>query len=94
MLYAVLLAFFIRIMDEPLVMQPDNPFLISMHAAALPHIVGIPRGDMAVMFAETAECLLFALLLGILCRLIFGTKPRQLHTLNSGARWPAGYRTA
>ena len=42
MLYAVLLAFFIRILDEPLQLQPGNPFLVAIHAGALPHIIAIP----------------------------------------------------
>jgi hypothetical protein len=83
MLYAVLLAFFVRIIDEPLRMQPDNPFLIAMHAAALPHIIGIARGDMGIMFAEAAECVLFAVLLGVVTRAIFGSQRRQSPTVIS-----------
>jgi hypothetical protein len=74
MLYAVLLAFGIRIFDEPMRLQPSNPFLIYMHASALPHIASIPRGDMGIMTKEAAQSVLFAVLLGIACRIIFGTE--------------------
>jgi hypothetical protein len=76
MLYAVLLAFFMRFLDEPLQMQPTNPFLIYIHAAALPHVASIPRGDMGIMVKEAIQCVIFAVLLGIACRLIFGTQKR------------------
>ncbi|MCC7476809.1 MAG: hypothetical protein IT425_15570 [Pirellulales bacterium] len=71
-LYAVLLAFGARIMDEPMRLQPGNPFLIYMHAAALPHVVAIPRGDMGGMVIQAAQCVLFAYLLGFVYRQVFG----------------------
>ncbi|HEX3601084.1 MAG TPA: hypothetical protein VHU84_13120 [Lacipirellulaceae bacterium] len=89
-LYAVLLALFIRIIDEPIKLQPDNPFLIAIQAAALPHIVGIPRGDMAIMFVESADCVLFAFVLGIACRLMFGTAQRPVPTGTLNPQWPNG----
>jgi hypothetical protein len=73
-LYALLIAFGIRLLDVPLRDQPTNPFLISMHAAAYPHVVAIPRGDLGIMTIETAECFLFAILTGIVCRMMFGTE--------------------
>lgn len=79
-LYGFLLAFSARVIDEPLRMQPTNPFLISIHAGALPHVVGIIRGDMAIMYAEAAECVLFAVLMGVACRLIFGTQKLPVAT--------------
>jgi hypothetical protein len=74
MLYAMLVALGIRMMDEPLRLQPNNPFLISLHAAALPHVAGFARGDFGVMTTETLECFLFAIALGIACRIMFGTE--------------------
>lgn len=74
LLYALLIAFGIRLLDDPLRAQPTNPFLISMHAAALPHVIAIPRGDIGIMTIETVECFIFAALLGIACRLLFGTE--------------------
>lgn len=74
MLYAVLLAFWIRILDEPLRCQPSNPFLICIHAAVLPHVVSICRGDMGIMMIESIEGVLFVFILGLTCRAIFGTQ--------------------
>jgi hypothetical protein len=73
-LYAILVVVGIRFMDEPMLRQPGNPFLVSMHAAALPHVVAFARGDFAVMAMETIECFVFAVLLGFVCRMIFGTE--------------------
>jgi len=89
-IYAILLAFFMRLIDEPLRQQPDNPFLIYMLASAIPHIVAIPRGDMGVMTMQAGQCVLFAFVLGLACRAIFGTR-------RTSARAPAqpngpGYR--
>ncbi len=78
MLYAVLLAIGIRIMDEPLRLQPDNPFLIYMLASSVPHLAAITRGDMGGMTMQTGQCVLFAVLLGIACRVIFGTQRNPL----------------
>ena len=77
MLYAVLLAFGARILDEPLRSQPGNPFLIYMQASAFPHIVGIARGDLGIMTKEVAQCVLFTVILGYVCRVVFGTSRRQ-----------------
>jgi hypothetical protein len=88
MLYAVLLAFFIRILDEPLQLQPANPFLIYMHASALPHVASIPRGDMGIMVKEAAQAIIFAFLLGVACRIIFGTKKSTLPVPSRQARLP------
>jgi hypothetical protein len=48
--------------------------LIYIHAAALPHVASIPRGDMGIMVKEAIQCGIFAVLMGIACRLIFGTQ--------------------
>ena len=71
-LYGFLLAFGIRILDEPLKLQPSNPFLIYMHATVLPHIAGIPRGDMGSMVKEAGQGVLFVFLLGVVGRALFG----------------------
>ncbi len=73
-LYALLAAMGIRLMDDPLRQQPNNPFLISLHAAALPHVAGFARGDFGIMTNEIAECFVFAILLAWACRLLFGTE--------------------
>jgi hypothetical protein len=74
MLYAVLLAFGVRILDEPMRLQPGNPFLIFMQTSALPHVLSIPRGDMGIMTINVIESVIFALLLGFACRVFFGTR--------------------
>jgi hypothetical protein len=94
MLYAVLLAAGIQIFDQPMRMQPGNPFLVGIHAAALPHIVAIPRGDMGIMVAEAGECILFAVLLGFVCRSIFGTQWRPWPGAAADARWQSSYPSA
>ena len=43
--YAGLLATFLRLLDEFLVRQPDNPFLIGLFVSIFPHIIGWVRGD-------------------------------------------------
>jgi hypothetical protein len=73
-LYAILCAFGIRIIDDPMSDQPGNSFLIAMLATAGPHIVAIPRGDFGNMVADTGEAVLFAILVGIVCRILFGTQ--------------------
>jgi hypothetical protein len=74
MLYAFLLAFGVRFLDEPMKLQPGNPFLISMHASIMPHVIAIPRGDMGIMVQQAAQGVLCIILLGFVCRIIFGSK--------------------
>jgi len=77
-LYCFLIVLLIRFLDEPLRLQPDNPFLLYMHATVLPNIAGIPRGDMGSFVKETLQGVLFALILGYTSRLIFGVKRRSV----------------
>jgi hypothetical protein len=77
-LYAILLAAFMRLIDEPLRLQPNNPFLQYILASAFPHIVAIPRGDLGGMTLEVALSVLYAVILGVTCRIIFGTQQRPL----------------
>jgi hypothetical protein len=72
-LYAFLIAIAIRFLDDPLKRQPTNPFLIATFASAAPHILAFPRGDFGTMAIETIECFLFAGLLLIGARILFGT---------------------
>jgi hypothetical protein len=74
LLYAFLTAIGIHLLDDPLRAQPSNPFLIAMHAAALPHVVTFPRGDFGIMTIETIECFIFAVILAVACRMVFGTE--------------------
>jgi hypothetical protein len=72
-LYAYLAVFGVRLIDDPLIRQPHNPFLISILATASPHILGWPRGDLGIMSMETMQAFLFAIILGIIGRILFGT---------------------
>jgi hypothetical protein len=73
-LYGFLASVGLRFIDDPLLRQPTNPFLVAMFTAAAPHILGWTRGDLGVMTIETAECYLFAIILAISARLFFGTE--------------------
>jgi hypothetical protein len=72
-MFGYMAAFGIRFFDDPLMRQPSNPFLIAMLAAAAMHIVAWPRGDLAVMTFEVAECLFFTIALAWIGRFLFGT---------------------
>jgi hypothetical protein len=77
-MFGYLAAFGVRFFDDPLRRQPSNPFLIAMLAAAAMHIVAWPRGDLAVMTFEVAECFFFTIGLAICGRFLFGTDRPQL----------------
>jgi hypothetical protein len=72
--YGVLIAIALRFLDDPFLRQPTNPFMMSAFAAAAPHIVGWPRGDIGVMSTEILECFLFVFAMGVGARLFFGTE--------------------
>jgi hypothetical protein len=72
-MFGYMAAFGIRFFDDPLLRQPTNPFLIAMLAAAAMHIIAWPRGDLAVMTFEVAECFFFTLALSWIGRFFFGT---------------------
>jgi hypothetical protein len=71
--YAYLIAFLIRLIDIPLQRQPTNPFLISLLAAAMPHVLALPRGDFGVMGIETIICFVYIVPLAFVGRMLFGT---------------------
>jgi hypothetical protein len=72
-MFGYMAAFGIRFFDDPLMRQPTNPFLIAMLAAAAMHIIAWPRGDLAVMTFEVAECFFFTMALSWIGRFFFGT---------------------
>jgi hypothetical protein len=73
-LYAYLAVLGVRMIDDPMRRQPMNPFLLSILATASTHILAWPRGDLANMTIEIAQCFLFAIMLGIAGRFFFGTE--------------------
>jgi hypothetical protein len=73
-LFAYLGLLLVRFVDEPLKLDPTNPFLIGVLASSSTHFLGWPRGDLGVMSIEIIECFLFAYILGFACRMIYGTE--------------------
>jgi hypothetical protein len=72
-LYAFLVAFGIRFLDDPILAQPTNPFLIANFAAAAPHMLMFARGDFGIVAFETIKCFVFMLLIAVGGRILFGT---------------------
>jgi hypothetical protein len=75
MLYGVVITLLCRFIDDPLVRQPDNPFLLGVLCTSAPHFTAMIRGDFAIMTSEILESFVFAWALGLLARFIFGTAP-------------------
>jgi hypothetical protein len=73
-LYALILAFGLRVIDDPMRDQPANPFLLAAFVSASPHIITIARGDLGIMLNEIIEAYAFMVALAIACRFIFGTE--------------------
>jgi hypothetical protein len=73
LVYGIMAAVALRFLDDPFLRQPTNPFMMSAFAAAAPHIVGWPRGDIGIMSTEVLECFVFVAAIGIGARLFFGT---------------------
>ena len=46
-LYAVLLALFLRLLDELLIVHPNNPFVVLPVGAAIGQLLGLARGETA-----------------------------------------------
>jgi hypothetical protein len=66
----------VRLIDGPLQREPNNPFFIATMTAASAYLVNTLRGDMGTHFAESIECLLYALLLSWSARLLCA--PRRM----------------
>jgi len=79
-LYTIIVVIGLRFFDAPLKSQPDNPFLIAMLAAGSPHIIGWARGDLANMTLEAAEVFLFAVIVNVVFRTLFGTEKSDPRT--------------
>ena len=70
--YAALFAAFFRCLDELLLRQPNNPYLLTVIAVISGQIIGLPRGDQAVFLVEIAGGLFVCLVLFRLYRLVTG----------------------
>jgi hypothetical protein len=89
--YAFLLSCLVRVIDVPLSLQPDNPFLIGLLAASSAHIAAIPRGSLANMTTNVLECIALVLALAFVCRVLFGTArryPAVPYAWGAPARYP------
>ncbi len=92
-LYAVLAGGAIRYLDEILVRNPGDPYLMGFLSAASVQIVGFTRGDIATMVPLTLLC--FAVLVALLwaARMVLGTESNwrapAFATFASGGRRPA-----
>jgi len=75
MLYAVLIVIMIRVLDDALVRQPSNVYLLGILCTASPHFVSLMRGDTCNMTAEICESFFFAWGLSLLGRFLIGTAP-------------------
>ena len=73
--YAAVLVLLVRLMDEPLKREPNNPFFIACLAAASFHIVNIVRGDLGVHLAEVFECFVYTQVVIIGSRLFLPSRP-------------------
>ncbi|MGE3641519.1 MAG: hypothetical protein AB7G28_23435 [Pirellulales bacterium] len=74
-LYAFLLVLLVRVLDDALLRQPSNEYLIAILAAAAPHYVSLIRGDPSTMAAEILEAFFFAWGLSLIGRFLVGTAP-------------------
>jgi hypothetical protein len=71
--YGLLCALALRFLDELLVRQPGNPYILAAFATMTPHIVGWSRGDIGTFTLQLIACFLAGAALGFLGRLFFGT---------------------
>ncbi len=71
--YAVLVASSLRYLDELIVREPRNAYLLAAFAAMSGHIFGWTRGDIGTFTIQIIGAVLVLLLLGILGRVFFGT---------------------
>jgi hypothetical protein len=78
-LYAYLMVVGIRIIDDALVRQPDNVFLLGILCTAAPHLVTLIRGEISTMTVEVVEAVVFAWGLSLIARWFFGTSPPRTH---------------
>lgn len=67
----------IRLLDDALVRQPTNAFLLGILCASAPHLVALIRGDPTSLAAEIIESFVFAWGIGLALRMIFGTATVQ-----------------
>ena len=72
MFYAALFATFFRCVDEFLLRQPNNPYLLTIVSVISGQIVGLARGDQAVFMIEMVGGIISCLVIFRLWRLVTG----------------------
>src|SRR5690606_3573675 len=72
-LYAFVLGLLFRWLDEWLVRQPDNPFLLGFVAASSANLMGLARGGMDTMLLQLIAAGLAMLFLTLFARMAFGS---------------------
>ena len=70
--YAVVAALALRFIDELLVRQSNNPYLLGAFSASAGHIAGWSRGDIGTFTLQILYAFMAGYLLGLVGRLIFG----------------------
>lgn len=70
--YGVIVALALRFMDEQLVRQATNPFLLAMVSAMSAHIIGWTRGDIGTFTIQIISCFLMIQLFSLAGKLVFG----------------------
>jgi hypothetical protein len=84
-LYGFVLGLFFRWLDDWLVRQPDNPFLLGYFVATSANVAGLARGSIDVMGLQFLGAGLTAILLVLIGRMFFGSGyvyPRTDHILD------------
>ncbi|QDU58824.1 hypothetical protein [Aeoliella mucimassa] len=72
-LYAVFFGLSFRYLDEWLVRQPDNPFLLGFLASSSANIVGMARGSIDIMSIPIISSAIAMVFLAIMARMFFGS---------------------
>ena len=70
--YGVLVGIALRFLDEQLVRQSTNPYLLAMIAAMSGHIIGWTRGDIGTFTIQIISCFIAIHLYAIVAKLAFG----------------------
>ncbi|MBX3426438.1 MAG: hypothetical protein KF688_12220 [Pirellulales bacterium] len=57
--YAIVLVLLVRLIDEPIKREPNNPYFIATVASSMMFVITWLRGDLGVHTVEVVECLVF-----------------------------------
>lgn len=79
--YALLFALLMGLADGCLASQPNNPFLVGILTASIPHLIATLRGDMSVVFIQLGGGLALLILMQWITVPVFGATRRMPNTL-------------